>query len=292
MPLEGADSSAEVQNHETEIAEQAVAVETVDEVQESVRKAYDRVANPDKPAEEERPTVETPPPEPVLTSEQAKDLMAQVSRIPELEKRLRDEGGRYGALKQTIEQLQQRMATSTTATEAGVNATDAQELLKDLHDEFPELASKLQGAFSKVMSRGGSIDPETINKAVNERLAAERQAATEAAIQELSEAHPDWMQVRETPEFKEWKETLSPRARMRFEKSQDPHYVAEMLDQHKDWLSSRTKQTNSTAGNPASKTRLVNAVLPTNGTRPAPKGEPNHKESIRAGYERVAGARR
>lgn len=262
--------------------------------EEEVRSAYDRIANPNKAEEVEvAPTVETPP-EAAFTAEQGRDLVAQVSRIPELEKRLRDDGGRYGALKQQMEQLQQRLATSSTASETATNTADASELLADLRDEFPELADKLQGAFSKVMSsRGGQFDPSGIDKIVSERLQAERQAQQDEALQQLSEAHPDWVEVREKPEFKEWKESLPDRVRVRFEKSQDPFYVAEMLDKHKDWLTSKTKQEIPKAPTPAQPSkRLANAVLPTNGTRQAPKGEPDAKESIRAGYERVAGARR
>lgn len=277
--------ASEVQDATTATGESADAA-AANEVQESIQAGYDRIANPDKP---EQPTVETPP-EPVLTGEQARELLAQVARIPDLEKQLRDTGGRYGALKQTIEQLQQRMATSTTASETAASAADASELLTDLREEFPELADKLQGAFSRVMASKGGIDPEGIEKAVAARLEADRKAATEEAMERLSEAHPDWQQVRETSEFKEWKESLTPRVLARFTRSQDPDYVAEMLDQHKDWLKSRTPPEPPRQDTAQAK-RLTNAVLPTNGTRQAPKGEPDPKASIRIGYERIAGRR-
>lgn len=288
MPPEGV--AHEVQDATTATGESAGAA-AANEVQESIQAGYDRIANPDKSeAKQEQPTVETPP-EPVLTGDQAKELLAQVARIPDLEKQLRDTGGRYGALKQTIEQLQQRIATSTTASETAASAADAGELLADLRDEFPELADKLQGAFSRVMALKGGIDPEGIEKVVAARLEVERKAATEEAMGRLSEAHPDWLQVRETPEFKEWQESLQPRVLARFTRSQDPDYVAEMLDQHKDWLKSRSTPPEPPKQDTAQAKRLTNAVLPTNGTRQAPKGEPDPKASIRIGYERIAGKR-
>lgn len=273
-----------------------ISAQTAQETAESIQAAYDRIANPNQPAKEAL-TTETP-------SEQARtgaqpdemvELRSQVGRIPDLLKRLDDVNGRYGRLAQRFEEMQQRLATPARSQDAATEtADDAKELLKDLRDEFPELADKLQSAFSKVIAtRGGtSVDPDAIGKMVAERMATERQAATDAAIQELSEAHPDWMQVRETPEFREWKESLPPRARVRFEKSLDPHYVAEMLDQHKEWLTSRTRQPSGTTASQASKSRLSNAVLPTNGTRQAPKGELDAKAIQRAAYEKIAGARR
>ncbi len=281
---------AEVGTHQPETTEAVGAEPAASEVQA----AYDRIANPEKAKDESEaaPTAGTPP-ESVLTNERAQELLTQVARIPDLEKRLRDEGGRYGALKQQIEQLQERIATATTAGEVAANSADAGELLADLRDEFPELADKLQGAFSKVMASRGGIDPGGIEKLVSERLEAARQKDQEAALEQLTEAHPDWIEVRAKPEFQEWKATLPDRVRARFERSQDPFYVSEMLDQHKDWLNSRAKQPSAPAAQqPASQPnrRLAAATVP-NGTKAAPKGEPDAKASIWAGYEKVAGKR-
>lgn len=286
-------------NATTATADQVDTVVVDSEAQESIQAGYDRIANPDKieaPVEvkKEEPTVATPP-EPVLTGEQAKELLAQVARIPDLEKQMRDAGGRYGGLKKSIEDLQQRIASASTASEKTENAADVGELLTDLRDEFPELADKLEGAFSKVMASRGGVNPEEVERVVAERLVAERRAATEDAMNQLTEDHPDWLQVRETPEFQEWKSSLPPRVLARFTRSQDPYYVAEMLDEHKEWLKTRNQQPapnppkHETA--PATKSRLTNAVLPTNGTRQTPKGEPDPKAVQRAAYERVSGKR-
>ncbi len=283
--------TGEVEQPETQTETQTEA-QTEAQDSSGFRKGYDSIANKDRQPEE-APTetsTEEPPPEPALSGEQARELLAQVARIPDLEKRLRDEGGRYGSLKQQIEQMQQRFNTATTAKEVEAHAADSADLLNDLRDEFPELADKLKGVFDRVLSaKGGQASPD-IEQMVAARLAAEKQAALDEAIQQLSNDHPDWMEVRQTPEFGEWKETLSARERVRFDKSQDPFYVAEMLDRHKDWLSSRAKPTDSTAAQ-ANKTRLQNAVLPTNGTKPPQKGEPSPSERFRAGYNKVAGAR-
>lgn len=283
---------------------------TVTEVSESIQAGYDRIANPEKvqeelpPKKEEpvAPTAEAPPAaetpaEPAFDSEQIKAVMAQVSRIPELEKQLRDAGGRYGGLKKTLDELQQRMAAPGTSGTA-----DVEDMLKDIKEEFGEegLYQSLKTAFSK-LAAGKSIDPGAVEKIVAEKIAAAKQAETEAAMELLTEAHPTWQQDRETPEFKEWMESLPAKERTRFTRSEDPFYVADKLDDFNAWKEKKAAPppkedppapvvTAKTEHAPSK--RLTNAVLPTNGAKPKPAGEDNAKESIRAGYERVAGARR
>ena len=276
----------------TESTVENEVVQTEVENQSEVQSAYDRIANPEKTTEVEQVTQEVTaetPPEPVLTREQAQALMAQVGRIPELQKQLRDAGGRYGEIKQQVEQLQKRLSTSSTAGEVAATSADAGELLKDLRDEFPELADKLEGAFSKVMASKGGIDQSGIDQIVSARIQSERQAEIEGAKQTLTEAHPDWQQVINAPTYAEWRATLPPRVNARITASQDPFFAAEMLDQHKEWLASKTTKQPAKPAEPSK--RLANAVMPS-GTRGTPQGEPDKKAAIRAAYEKVAGARR
>lgn len=281
---------------------------TVTEVSESIQAGYDRIANPEKaqedpPKKEEpaAPTAELPaaetPAEPAFDSEQIKAVMAQVSRIPELEKQLRDAGGRYGGLKKSLDELQQRMAAP-----GSTGTADVEDMLKDIKEEFGEdgLYTSLKSAFSK-LAAGKSIDPGTVQKMVSEQIAATKQAEIETALELLTEAHPTWLEDRKTPEFKEWVESLPAKERNRFSRSEDPFYVADKLDDFKEWKAKKVAPPAQKEETPApvvtAKTehtpskRLTNAVLPTTGAKPKPAGEDNAKDSIRAGYERVAGAR-
>ena len=275
---------------------------TVTEVSESIQAVYDRIANPEKVQEAPKdepaaPTAELPaaetPKEPAFDSEQIKTVMAQVARIPELEKQLRDAGGRYGGLKKSLDELQQRMAAPGNAGTA-----DVEDMLKDIKEEFGEdgLYTSLKSAFSKVVA-GRSIDPDSIKKMVLEQVEATRQAEIETAMAQLTEAHPTWQEDRQTPEFKAWMETMPVKERNRFSRSNDPFYVADKLDEFKEWKAKPPAAVEDPKPVVAPKTervpskRLSNAVLPTNGSKPKPAGEDNAKESIRAGYERVAGAR-
>lgn len=290
--------------------EGSVAVDPV-EATSAIQRGYDAIANPEKvheAATESKPVLEeakTPteeiPPEPSL-DEQVKGLQTQIARLSELEKQIekrsRDEGGRYGALKQTLEQLQQKVAASPAPGDAAANTADVDEMMKEISEEYPELASSLKGVFSKMLSsKGSAIDPDSVGKLVSEQLKAERKREFDSALQVVIEKHTDFYEMRETPEFGAWKQSLSPRERSMFARSEDPAYVSEMLDEFKEWRSKEALKAVKPPETPAkpvhqkSNARLASAIAPTSGTK-TPTGELSSKEAIRAGYERVAGARR
>ena len=274
--------------------EVASSVVAPSEVSESIQAGYDRIANPEKVQEElpakTKPTVETPP-EREFTNEQIKDALTQVARIPELEKRLRDDGGRYGALKQTLEQLQQRMSAGGSGA-----PVDVEEMLAGIKDDFGDDSSvylSLKNAFSKITTSQAALDPSVIENIVAEKVEAAKKAEIQEAMDLLTEAHPTWMEDRKTPEFQEWRNSLSERERSKFNRSKDPDYVASKLDDFVEW-----KKAKAVAPPPPPpkreqqpSKRLLSAVMPTNGTKPKTSGESDPKASIRAGYERVAGAR-
>lgn len=285
--------------NETEVVEQTAA-----EKNEEVRSAFDRIVNPDKVQEakkedpaastaEELPAAE--PTEPAFDAEQIKTVMAQVARIPELEKQLRDAGGRYGSLKQSLEQLQQRI----TAPASGDPVVDVEEMLAGIKEEFGEdgLYQSLKTAFSK-LAAGKSVDPASIEKMVTEKIAATKQAEIETAMELLTEAHPTWQEDRKTPEFKEWMDSLPAKERNRFSRSEDPFYVADKLDDFKAWREKKAAPpAKEETPAPAAKTehapskRLTSAVLPTNGTKPKAAGEDDKKTQVRSAFERVLGNR-
>lgn len=289
-----------------EVSTETTATATEDAA-DAIRRGYEKVSEPDKvqepeakvePTTTEEPAAQTEETPPAINGEQLKDLMARVERIPELEKRLRDEGGRYGALKQSLEQLQQKIAESTTTREVAANTADAKELLAELRDEFPELADKLEGAFSKVMSSKGGIDQETLTKAVAEARAAEVRAETEELEAQLDEIHPGWEHItgsqakgiKASEKFSEWIGTLLKRDLRRLSISRDPFYIAEMIEKHNEWLANHDPKAKEKEPTQPSK-RLADAVLPTTGAKVATQKTIDPKASIRAGYERVAGKR-
>ena len=279
-----------------EIADQG---EVATETSSAVQAAYDRIANPGKVQEEVKEaviesTAETPP-DSVLTPDDIKELRAQVARIPELEKRLRDDGGRYGALKQSLEQVQQRIADQKEATGSAANVD---EILADIKEKFgeDELYTGLKSAFSKLAANNRGIDPGEVEKIVSSKISEAKQAQFKEAVDQLTEAHPTWMQDRETPEFNEWRDSLPAKVRDRLSKSEDPEYVSDKLHEFVEWKAKKVatpepKEEVKPAVKAAPSKRLIGAVLPTNGTKPKVTGE-DRQAQIRAAYERVAGNRR
>ncbi len=283
-----------------------------DDTTSAIQKGYDAIANPEKAHEEVVATVEVVtekvdepteviPPEPSL-DEQVKGLQAQLARISELEKqiekRARDDGGRYGALKQTLEQLQQKVAASPAPSDAAANAADVDEMMKEVMEEFPELAPSLRSAFSKMLSsKSGAIDPDSVGKLVAEQIKVERKKEFDSALQTVIDKHSDFYTMRETPEFGAWKQSLPARERSMFIRSEDPVYVSEMLDEFKAWRDKEALKAVKPPEPPAkpvpqkSNARLAAAIAPTSGTK-TPSGELSSKEAMLAGYERVAGKRR
>lgn len=290
-------------------AENEVAVAPpVIEVSTSIQAAYDRIANPEKenesqPVKTEAPHEEPPkvehqtaetPPEAAFTSEQIKDLMARVSRIPDLEKGLRDAGGRYGAIKQSLDQLQQRMTTASTG-----NPAEVEEMLAGIKEDFGDDSSLYQSlkiALTK-MSGQRAIDPSAIETMVAEKISQAKQAEIDAAENELTEAHPSWREDTRTPHFAEYMETLSARDRSRLQRSNDPDFVSDKLDSFYAWKAAKEARPATPTAPPAQKQeqptsrRVMNAILPTQGAKPKPNGEADKETSIRAAYQRIAGSR-
>lgn len=265
-------------------------IKTEEATPADIQRGYDAIANPEKAHEEAAALATETPPE----NAELVDLRAQVGKIPDVLKQLNDVNGRYGRLTQRFEELQTRLATpATTQRAANETAVDVEEMLKEVKDSFgdDELYQGLKSAFSKMASNKG-VDAESIGTLVKERLDAERKAEFDSALTQVTERHPDFFTVKDTPDFKAWKETLPARERAMFGRSEDPDYVGDMLDEFKSWQTTEAaKLVEKPAPHQKNKSRLEAAVLPTDGSKPPTKGDPNPKDSIRAGYERVAGAR-
>ncbi len=275
------------ENATTEV--EAVKAET----NEAVQAAYDRIANPGKVQEDAKEeiasTAETPLNQSV-SFDDIKELKAQVSRIPELEKRLRDEGGRYGILKQSLEQIQQRISDKQETSGSDVNVDD---VLADIKRDFgeDELYKGLKTAFSK-LPKGRDIDPGAIEKIISDKITEAKEKQFEDARTELTELRPTWEQDRETPEFAEWFESQPTKVRDKLRRSKDPDYLVDRFEEFDEWKSKKSvTPAPKEEAKPIPSKRLTSAVLPTNGAKPKAIGD-DKQAQVRAAYERVAGNRR
>lgn len=286
--------------------ENVVVVESTANKDAAVLAAFDRVVNPGKqqdepkavePEPQEPATVEEtasvePETSPALTNDQIQEIMAGLSKIPKLEKQLNDTGGRYGAIKQSLEQLQQRMTTTQTGDPAAV-----EDMLQGIKDEFGDdnpLYLSLKSAFSKVVA-GKSIDPGTVKTIASEVIAESKRAEFEEAKTLLTEQHPTWKQDINSPEFKAWTDSLPEKERNRIVWSNDPYFVSDKLDTFQAWKEkSKTPAPMIEVKKPEAKpsARLLKAVMPTNGSKPKAQVEDDKDAQVRAAFERAAGIRK
>lgn len=233
---------------EGEIITKAVPVIDADGEKSAFNKVFN---NEEEDQEPETLTAEEPPEEKIENpwDKEIVELRTQVARIPELEKRLRDAGGQYGGLKQTVEQIQKRLSSPTEFLDAKV---DASELLKDLNGAgYEELAEMLKPAFSKIMTATPSEESiaERVTTKLNEEKIAAQKKSLEDAMEAVTEAHSDFKEIINKeegkftdPVFAEWLESLTPRKKAKAISSTDPDYVSDVIDEFKEYRASKKQQ--------------------------------------------------
>lgn len=97
------------------------------------------------------------------------------------------------------------MSIQSTPAQATANAVDVEDMLKDVKEAFgdDELYTSLKSAFSKVLANKGSVDPDSINKLVTNRLAAERSEERDSSLKYIvgdndnPGRHPDFLKPRQ-----------------------------------------------------------------------------------------------
>jgi len=271
---------------------QVIDQPTPEESAAQTQAAYDKIAsNGREPAraieterivEVERAT-ETPPDKP--------DEMA------ELRKRLDDVNGRYGRLSQKLEETLAKIATPDKTQSAAVASTaDLDEILKEVKEVFgdDEMYTSLKSAFSKARLGGGGVDLEGVGKFMEERATTAKAAQFESSLSQVLERHDDFYTAKASPAYKRWTATLSPGDRSALNRSEDPGYVGDMIDEYKVWATAdAAKATHSTVTHQKTQStaRLAAAVLPTSGTKQSVTGEPGANEQVQSAYNRVAGKR-
>jgi len=174
---------------------------------------------PAEPVATEEKTEAEPPKYAQITEAQLNDLMAKANQFDDSKRKIDTLSGHIGGLKQTLEGLKAQQ----------VKIGPGQ--LKRLSAEFPELAEMLAedlGALS-----GSPVDPQDIDKRVQEKVEAALQKDVAAEIEILSEYHSDWKEINGSAEFAEWKNTLSPARKAKLEASVDGEYIASRMTEFK-----------------------------------------------------------
>jgi len=166
-----------------------------------------------------------------ITEEEFNKLSSSAAAVEEMRatfgKQVDTAFGKIGGIERFMQQLQQ-------GTQAGVeiSAEDVADLASEYGDELSGAMLKtLQKVASKFKGTGQSIDKSEFEQLAEAKARAivESQVDVNEELAELSRRHPTWADDRNTPEFAEWAETLTPYERKKFTNSKDADYVSGKL---------------------------------------------------------------
>lgn len=282
-------------NEGTEVQVQEEVVETTPEVvSASLSAGFNKVRGieaeeQDKPAAVETPPAEVEPPqaaepaqEPMVEALTPEEMRAALAKLPELEQfkgmtsqELQKLHGKMGEFNRTLQSL--RAAGNPANSEAHKAA------MQKFTSEYPDLAEIVTPLFQGV--GGGGVSTEEITRIVDERVGQVKAETTQTIEQlraelALTEQHPDWKTVINTPEYQAWLASRPETFRSEFLNTWDHGFVAKGLTEFKTWRSTTYKQQE------AKQRRLAGAVTPTGVPSRTPGRIPDSK-GLSAGFNRV-----
>lgn len=206
-----------------------------------------------------------------FTEEQVKDLLTKAAEVDKLKERESKLFGTIGSLKQSIEAIKSQPQAQPA------QAVKLNGALKRLSAEFPEMAAMLSEDLNEALqgtAGAGGVD----NTLLDSRL---EQTSKAMELKLLSMAHRGWEKDVQTPEFAQWKGTLSPEELQIVNDSWDAVSVSAVLDKFKEWKSAAT-QTKQVRQN-----RLEAAITPRGNKAPTPVMSEN--DAFLAGFKSVRG---
>jgi hypothetical protein len=242
-------------------------------------------ATPAEPAPAPEPVAETPPEPPQPTVEEKLAALQQsLSDLNGTPASVRKIYGELGSIKQALKEIREAKPTAAAGEPAQPTpewAAVIAEVDRSASD-FPDLVGPLANAIKALGKQAASAPAAApaaplTDEEFNARYEKRKQAE---AVAELTEEHPDFESVRETPEYKEWLKTLEDGYRTRFIKTWNPTVVSKGLTEFKTWRAAaqaaRTEKDN----------RLKSAITPAGEGAPGPSQLPD-SAGISVGYNKV-----
>lgn len=250
-------------------------------------------------AEQERATAEAEANAPATITRAELDALrsvaGQVTALQDELKRSNDKTfGHIGSLKQTLDAVKAQ-------AQQGVKPTLNQ--LKRLEGEFPELAKLLSQDLEDAFGPGNatSAAPEQAHgdgKAsgaeapgaehadpLDNPIVKQRLMAAEMAI--VDAAHPDWRDLKDTPEFNEWRSGLPAAAQQLLGSTWDSKVLRDALSDFKGW---NQKRGAAQEANKQRAKRLEAGIQPTSGT-PTGAAAIDEDAAFLAGFNKTRGGR-
>jgi hypothetical protein len=184
--------------------------------------------------------------------ETQKELKALLDKLPEnqqaTDQQIRKIHGKLGELNQQLLKLQ-----GGSTAKLRINP----EKLKRLSEEFdPDFARNLAEDLSEAIEGMGVGDNDFDEKLAQATETIKQSLSADFSVQLLDITHRNWRQDIKSPEFADWKGTLSAQELDVVDNSQNPVEAADMLTRFKEWRAE--KNTNKQRNNQ----RLASAITP------------------------------
>lgn len=182
-----------------------------------------------------------------VTKAELEELKASAAKITTIEaaltKQHRDTSGRMGGVEQTLKELR-------SAIQQGHAVDISEEDFEELKQEFPDVAKMFVAGMNRAASkRKGSAAPgttpalvfdpekiaEIVNGTVEQRVEAkfiEREQVS--AMKTVTKAVPDWRQIRDTQEWKDWVMAQPDEKRTMILDSWDPDELIPVFNEFKE----------------------------------------------------------
>lgn len=201
-------------------------------------------------------------------ADELQTLKARISTSSGDSQEIRKLHGAVGDINRTLKALQNPAQPTPDDSELSAALASAESVAQ----EYPELAGPLVKALKLSMSRQApKAQPEDFTERISSEVTKIRQ---QDAIESLQEEHPDYVTVRETPEYKTWLASKTPEYQERFNNTWNPAVVAKGLTEFKDSLKVRAKKQD----------RLAAAVTPQGVPQQAKSSTLPDEEGLNVGY--------
>lgn len=166
-----------------------------------------------------------------ITPDQWNSVQSGLAELADLKRGTRAEfdklGGKYGEINRAIQQRPAGMKFS-------------KEALSEIESEYPDLGAKLKALFTEAgeaPAPAAAINPDEIERRVQERLRPELDRINQLAIQQvdygMKSYHRDWKQVVASPDFETWRKSLPEAEAMQTLQSDDVDFAAGQIDKFK-----------------------------------------------------------
>ena len=174
----------------------------------------------------EEPTAPEAPPPPSIDDTVA-DLKQRLADLSETPASVRKIYGELGNIQRTIKELK----ATPTGGAPSAEYTEALKQAEAVAEEFPELA----GPLVKMIKQMGHAQPAAASSPSIDVTATVTALRQQEAIEELQDEHPDYVTVRDTPEYKEWLDAKDDTYRDKFLNTWNARIVAKGLTEFKAW---------------------------------------------------------